>query len=189
MHSHRLLAIFGWSFTSCTPCDPETTGAATSWSTAGATMLGETILAMRFDKCHERLWLLCGISSKYIGVSINGGTPKSYVFLGDFPVETIHFGVPPFLETSIWGIQNKCVPASKFRAMDSQPQNLEFECFKLVDTYFHPNADCWLQRRYFSVAKSCAGPGYEAPDQVSLLGHRYPPPSPIPCPIMVLARE
>ena len=37
-----------------------------------------------------------------MGVSKNGGTPKSSILIYGFPVKTIHFGVPLFLETSIY---------------------------------------------------------------------------------------
>ena len=37
----------------------------------------------------------------HMGVSKNSGTPKSSILMG-FPLETIHFGVPPFTETLIY---------------------------------------------------------------------------------------
>jgi len=37
----------------------------------------------------------------YMGVSENSGTPKSSILIG-FPLKTIHFGVPLFLETPIY---------------------------------------------------------------------------------------
>ena len=36
-------------------------------------------------------------------VSENSGTPKSSILIGVFHYKTIHFGVPLFLETPIWG--------------------------------------------------------------------------------------
>ena len=36
----------------------------------------------------------------HMGVSKNGVTPKSSILIG-FPLKTIHFGVPLFLETPI----------------------------------------------------------------------------------------
>ena len=38
---------------------------------------------------------------QYMGVSENGGTPKSSIFIGFSTIFTIHFGVPLFLETPI----------------------------------------------------------------------------------------
>ena len=38
----------------------------------------------------------------YMGVSKNNGTPKSSILIGFSIIFTIHFGVPLFLETSIW---------------------------------------------------------------------------------------
>ena len=35
-------------------------------------------------------------------VSLNGVTPKSSIFLWDCPLKTIHLGIPPFMETSIY---------------------------------------------------------------------------------------
>ena len=40
--------------------------------------------------------------SEYLGVSENGGTPKSSILIGFSIIFTIHFGVPPFLETPIY---------------------------------------------------------------------------------------
>ena len=37
----------------------------------------------------------------YLGVSENGGTSKSSISKGFSIIFTIHFGVPPFLETPI----------------------------------------------------------------------------------------
>ena len=37
-----------------------------------------------------------------MGVSKNNGTPKSSILIGFSIIFTIHFGVPLFLETSIW---------------------------------------------------------------------------------------
>ena len=37
-----------------------------------------------------------------MGVSLNGGTPKSSILIGFSMIFTIHFGVPRFSETSIW---------------------------------------------------------------------------------------
>ena len=42
---------------------------------------------------------------KYMGVSKNNGTPKSSILIGVSIIFTIHFGVPLFLETSIYIIQ------------------------------------------------------------------------------------
>ena len=38
----------------------------------------------------------------YMGVSKNNGTPKSSILIGFSIIFTIHFGVPLFLETSIY---------------------------------------------------------------------------------------
>ena len=37
-----------------------------------------------------------------MGVSWNGGTPKSSILMGFSLTKTIHFGVPPFMETHVW---------------------------------------------------------------------------------------
>ena len=47
-----------------------------------------------YDNYYE---LFCIIIHYYTEVSWNGGTPKSSIFVWDFPLETIHFGVPPGL--------------------------------------------------------------------------------------------
>ena len=39
---------------------------------------------------------------EHMGVSIHGDTPKSSIFIGFFITKTIHFGVPPFMETPIY---------------------------------------------------------------------------------------
>ncbi len=43
-----------------------------------------------------------GNRQNYMGVSKNNGTPKSSVLIGFSIIFTIHFGVPLFLETSIY---------------------------------------------------------------------------------------
>ena len=37
----------------------------------------------------------------HMGVSLNGGTPKSSILVSDFPLP-LAIGVPPFMETPIW---------------------------------------------------------------------------------------
>ena len=44
----------------------------------------------------------------HLGVSVNGGTPKSSIFSGVFPYKPIHCWVPPFQETSISCIVRSC---------------------------------------------------------------------------------
>ena len=41
-----------------------------------------------------------------MGVSKNNGTPKSSILIGFSVIFNIHFGIPLFLETSIWLAQN-----------------------------------------------------------------------------------
>ena len=49
------------------------------------------------------MWLdIIIIITKHMDVSLNGGTPKSSIFIGFSIIFTIHFGVPLFLETSIF---------------------------------------------------------------------------------------
>ena len=44
---------------------------------------------------------MLGTTRGYMDVSENSGTPKSSILIGFSIIFTIHFGAPPFLETSI----------------------------------------------------------------------------------------
>ncbi len=60
-------------------------------------------------------------NARHMGVSKNNGTPKSSILIGFSIIFTIHFGVPLFLETSIFPHTLKNTEA----AWSSQHVNLE----------------------------------------------------------------
>ena len=51
-----------------------------------------------------------------MGVSLNGGTPKSFILIGFSIIFTIHFGVPLFLDPPTY---NKIMKEASFRKMSS----------------------------------------------------------------------
>ena len=52
-------------------------------------------------RCYKGHKLYLFLSVNHMGVSDNKGTPKTSILMS-FPLQTIHFGVPLFLETPIW---------------------------------------------------------------------------------------
>ena len=62
-----------------------------------------------------------------MGVSWNRGTPKSSILDWDFPVQSLHFGVPPWL----WKPPNRC--------------GMLWRTQQLLDGSFAPDRACWRQ--------------------------------------------
>ena len=53
----------------------------------------------------------------------NGGTSKSSIWDWDFPLETIHFVVPPFMETSTCSLKNQ-QRANRWTSIDSSSSSV-----------------------------------------------------------------
>ena len=62
---------------------------------------------------HQKI-VVVEVEDRHLDVSENSGTPKSSILMS-FPLQTIHFGVPLFLETPIWNNNFRQKPGNSTR--------------------------------------------------------------------------
>ena len=75
------------------------------------------------------------ILQAHMGVSENSGTPKSSILIGISIIFTIHFGVPPFSETSTWIFSHRIFEVSLKKTPTAL--RVDFETKKLQ--FLHPS--------------------------------------------------